>query len=363
MVHVFKTGHKAITVDFIDISKRRQTEDALKRSEIEYRDTLNSLPDWIYVADYNFRFVMINASMANAMEKCGISSNKIGNTITEELPFFTFDNIDSINNVFLSGNIIRHEQRITLHDREMFAETTMIPIRKDGAVAKVIVVIRDRSKEKEIEELKQRSADQKEVMLREIHHRVKNNLAIVISLLTFQLNDNTNPEIKRSLLDIQTRIRAMALIHEHLYRSENLDKIPLATYIISLMQMIMSTYSGHRIEIETELDPIEVTIETALPVGLIINELLTNAFKYAFPGNIEGTVKISLAEAEGDQCVLTVKDNGIGLPKSYTPDSSVSLGLYIVRLLAEQMDGSLQIDRNKGTAFTITFRNLFRKSH
>ncbi len=361
MVHVFKTGNKAITVDFIDISKRRQTEDALQRSEIEYRDTLHSLPDWIYVTDNKFRFAVINASLSNAMKEYGIGPKKTGTEISAELPFFASDDIDAINVVFQTGKISNHERRIMLHNREMFAEITMIPILKAHEVVKVIVIIRDRSKEKEIEELKQRSADQKEVMLREIHHRVKNNLAIVISLLTFQLNENTNPEIKRSLIDIQTRIRAMALIHEHLYRSENLDKIPLATYILSLMQMIMSAYSGHRVQLESNLEPIDVTIETALPVGLIINELLTNAFKYAFPGNDNGMVIISLAKAEDDYCVLSVKDNGIGLPQSFIPESSVSIGLYIVRLLAEQMDGSIQIEREKGTTFSIRFRNLFKK--
>jgi two-component sensor histidine kinase len=108
--------------------------------------------------------------------------------------------------------------------------------------------------------------------------------------------------------------------------------------------------------------PIESSIETALPVGLIINELLTNAFKYAFPDKNPGTILVGLSEAEEDFCLITVSDNGVGLPANFIPESSSSLGMYIVRLLAEQLDGTLQIDRTNGTTFNIRFRNMIRKS-
>jgi PAS domain S-box-containing protein len=361
-VHVFKTGVKTITVDFIDITERRKSEQAIRRSEVEYRDTLNSLPDWIYVVDSSFKIVMINASLDDAMTSGASIVNRIGGRIVVGPPFVSLEDISVVMTVFNSGSIVVRRQKITHLGREIFTEITVVPIRKGREVVKVIVIIRDRSKEMEIEKLKQRSADQKEVLLREIHHRVKNNLSIVISLLSFQLNDNENPIIKRSLIDIQTRIRAMALIHEHLYRSENLDRIPLATYVSSLVQMVISTFSGNNVRIEYHLMPIESSIETALPVGLIINELLTNAFKYAFPDKNPGTILVGLSEAEEDFCLITVSDNGVGLPANFIPESSSSLGMYIVRLLAEQLDGTLQIDRTNGTTFNIRFRNMIRKS-
>ncbi len=219
-------------------------------------------------------------------------------------------------------------------------------------------MIRDRSKEKEIEELKQRNTVQKEVLLREIHHRVKNNLAIVISLLNFQLRNNTNEELTRMIVDIQLRIRSMALIHEHLYRSENLDRIPLATYIESLAYMIMTAFSGHRVNLVRNLEPMDVSIETALPIGLIINELLTNAFKYAFPGGTSGEIQLTLEKKDGLLCSLVVKDNGVGLPATSSMDSEKSIGLYIVNLLVEQLDGTVKIERNNGTSFHIKFMNL-----
>jgi two-component sensor histidine kinase len=236
----------------------------------------------------------------------------------------------------------------------------MVPIHKDDSVEKVVVVLRDRSEEKEIEALKQKSADQKEILLREIHHRVKNNLSIVISLLSFQMDENPSPDLARTLIDIQTRIRAMALIHEHLYRSENLDRIPLADYIQSLTQMVSSTFSMHLNLVTLDIVAVDVSIETALPIGLIINELLTNAFKYAFPDGSTGHIHLEVLSIGNDQYRFTFSDNGIGMPINVTPEKSSSLGMYIVRLLTEQLDGTLEIIRDNGTRFVIVFTNQVR---
>ncbi len=357
-VHVFNTGPGEIAVDFVDISSRKNTEEALRRSEIEYRDTLDSLPDWIYVVDEKYKIDMINAALRAEMIWQGLNPDCIGVEIAPGFPFISSTTHEEIRQVFDAGVVSVSEQTIELKDKKLHAEITRAPILKDGTVVKVILMIRDRSKEKEIDELKQRNAEQKEVLLREIHHRVKNNLAIVISLLNFQLRNNTNEELNRMIIDIQMRIRSMALIHEHLYRSENLDRIPLASYVESLSYMIMTAYSGHRVNLVRNLEPMDVSIETALPIGLIINELLTNAFKYAFPGHLEGEISITLEAMEDHMCSLVVEDNGVGLPATSTMDSEKSLGLYIVRLLVEQLDGTVKIVRNNGTSFRILFRNL-----
>ncbi len=360
-VHVFRTGPDEIAVDFIDITNRKQTEEALRRSEIEYRDTLDSLPDWIYVVDEQYRIAMVNAALKEELVRHGLHPDCVGVEIVPDFPFISTTTLEEIKHVFTTGVVSVSEQKVDLKGRTLHAEITRVPILKDGLVVKVILMVRDRSKEKEIEELKQRSAEQKEVLLREIHHRVKNNLAIVISLLNFQLRNNTNEELARIIIDIQMRIRSMALIHEHLYRSENLDRIPLASYIESLAYMIMTAYSGHRINLVKDLSPMDVSVETALPIGLIINELVTNAFKYAFPGGTTGEIHIRLEKEEDEMCSLIVEDNGVGLPASSSMDSEKSIGLYIVRLLVEQLDGSVNIVRDKGTSFRIRFRNLIHR--
>ena len=360
-VHVFRTGVRSVTVDFSDITRRRQMEEDLKRSEIEYRDTLNSIPDWIYVVDGNFRVVMVNSALRVELSRQGYRGECIGTPVDSSLPLVCGESIEGIRHVFATGAMTVTRKELRLGSRVIHAEFTLVPIFKDGEVAKVILMIRDRSKEYEIEELKRRSAEQKEVLLREIHHRVKNNLAIVISLLNFHLRANPGEELTRLITDIQLRIRSMALIHEHLYRSESLDRIPLASYAESLASMIMTAFSGHRIRLVPELEPIDVSIETALPIGLIINELLTNAFKYAFPAGMPGEIRLRLARQEGDRCLIAIEDNGVGLPPDITLESETSLGLFIIRLLVQQLDGTVEIIRNNGTTFRIVFRNILRE--
>jgi two-component sensor histidine kinase len=356
-VHVFQTGSQSIAVDFTDITSRRHMEEALKRSEIEYRDTLDSLPDWMYVVDDKFNIVMLNASMQQEIIRQGFYQDLVGSLLKVIPPMVEPSDISEIESVFVSGQISITERIFDLAARPAYGVMTLVPILKDGHVMKVVVIIRDKSKEKEIEELKQRNADQKEVLLREIHHRVKNNLAIVISLLNFQLRSNTSSELSKMIIDIQMRIRSMALIHEHLYRSDTLDRIPLDAYIESLAQKILTTFSGHRIRLENDLEHIDVSIETALPIGLIINELLTNAFKYAFPAGTSGVVSIILKHTGQGNCLIIVRDNGIGLPSTIRTDSEKSLGLYIVNLLTEQLEGTLQISTHQGTTFNLNFIN------
>ncbi|MEI7499995.1 MAG: histidine kinase dimerization/phosphoacceptor domain -containing protein [Bacteroidota bacterium] len=345
----------------LEIEERKQVEKSLQQSESLYINTLNSIPDWIYVVDRELRFVILNSSLQEEHLRQGFPINCIGKKITKIYPYIPSSTIDEINHIFSSGEIITGEQQFFLRDKTIYGETRKVPIFKDNIVIQVMIIMRNRSKEKEIEALKQKNIDQKETMLREIHHRVKNNLAIVISLLDLQLRNNSSPELHRIIKDIEMRIRSMALIHEHLYRSENLDRIPLATYLQSLSNIIMGTYSGQRINLVTRLDKTDIGIETALPLGLIANELLTNAFKYAFPHQREGKIEISLQQENADTFILTIKDNGVGLPDTFSMSSDKSLGLFIVKLLVEQIDGKINIERESGTTFTISFREAVVK--
>jgi len=200
---------------------------------------------------------------------------------------------------------------------------------------------------------KKRHRKNKEVLLREIHHRVKNNLAIVTSLLNFELNVHKNDELKPIITDIQLRIRSISLIHEHLYSSDNLDRLPLGVYITSLGNMIQSTFSAPRISFEYKIEPMDISIGKALPVGLIINELLTNAFKYAFPGGREGIIRISLRALDRKTCELEIADNGVGIPENVSLDSEGTMGLFIIRILSQQLEGKPELLRENGTVFRL----------
>ncbi|MCK9423706.1 MAG: ATP-binding protein [Bacteroidales bacterium] len=340
-------------------SKERVTaETALRNSEIQLHDILDSIPDWIYVVDENFRFVMLNSSLKAEHLRQGFLEDCIGKKITKVYPFISKKTLEELEIVFKTGQILIGEQNFELIDKKIYGETRKVPIFRDHKVVQVVTILRDRSREQEVNELKIKNIEQKEIMLREIHHRVKNNLAIVISLLTLQLRNNKDPDLQRIIKDIEMRIRSMALIHEHLYRSENLDRIPLASYLNSLSSIILQTFSGHHIQLVSSFDQTDVSIETALPLGLITNELLTNAFKYAFPNHELGVIEVSLKKKNEEDYILTIKDNGVGMPSDFTLDNEKSLGMFIVKLLVEQLDGKIEIVNGQGTAFIIQFRNL-----
>lgn len=203
------------------------------------------------------------------------------------------------------------------------------------------------------EELRHASA-QKNIMIKEMHHRVKNNLAIVISMLSMQLRHIPDPALKRIISDIEMRIRSMALIHEHLYRSEDLDRIRLHEYLRALTTIILSSCSSPVITLESDFEPMDVSIESALPIGLITNELMTNSIKYAFQGKKGGTIKTRLNQLNGT-ISLTISDDGVGLPAGFQIEDQKTLGIFIVKLLTEQLNGEIEIDSTEGTSFCISF--------
>ncbi len=345
-----------------EIEERKQAEKSLTQSEFLYTSTINSIPDWIYVLDKDLRFVMLNTSLQEEHLRQGFPHNCVGKSITKIYPYIPASTIAEIKSVFQTGNIMVGEQNFFLRDITIYGETRKVPIFKDNEVIQVMTIMRNRSKEKELEELKQKNIEQKEIMLREIHHRVKNNLSIVISLLNLQIRNNPDPELVRIIHDIEMRIRSMALIHEHLYKSESIDKIPLASYLHSLATIISGTFSGHRINLVSQFDKVDVSIETALPLGLIANELIINAFKYAYPFQEKGEIQVRLKLDQENLWAMVIQDNGVGLPDSFSMDSEKSLGMFIVGLLVEQIGGKIDIIRHNGTTFIISFKASISKN-
>lgn len=348
---------KALTENYhkliLEVRDRKEAEHELARSERQYHEALDSFPDWVVVIDRELRIIMVNSTLKQVALASGHAANFEGLHIEESFSFISQGEIDEVKKVFETGVICIGELNFEFRGQHVSVEVRKIPMFRGNKVEQVMVVARDRSKEKEIEILKLRNSETKEIMLKEIHHRVKNNLAIVISLLGMQGRKNTDPEFQRVIRDIELRIRSMALIHEHLYRSENLDRIPLSTYLHSLVSIISGTFSGKTIQIDMQLEDVMVNIETALPLGLITNELLTNSFKYAFPSKNGGVVSLKLVSNTNGGLTLTVGDNGVGLPSGFNLDNQESLGMFIIKLLVEQLDGSIDIVSKGGVSATI----------
>lgn len=204
-----------------------------------------------------------------------------------------------------------------------------------------------------------KSLNEKELLLKEIHHRVKNNMQIISSLLNLQAGYLKDKEAVNALKESQARIVSMAMIHENLYRSDNLTGINFENYINHLIRNLFHTYniSMEKIKFNVIAPDVYLNIDTAIPCGLIINELVTNSIKHAFPGGAYGEITIQM-EQDLDEYHLKVSDNGIGLSPELNINNSPTLGILLVNSLVGQLEGNLEVNREQGTTFLITFKKL-----
>src|SRR5262245_8446406 len=221
------------------------------------------------------------------------------------------------------------------------------------------VILRDITARKIADEAIRASLREKEVLLKEIHHRVKNNLQVVSSLLGLQSRTIADPTTRKMFLESQNRVHSMALINESLYQSENLSKINFPAYIDQLASHLFRSYGADpsRIRIDASIGDLRLPIDTAVPCGLIVNELVSNSLKYAFPGGRSGRIRIAMHQKEQGWISLEVSDDGIGLPEGTDLASRTSLRLRLVRTLADQLGASVQIGAGPGAHITLTFQS------
>jgi two-component sensor histidine kinase len=199
------------------------------------------------------------------------------------------------------------------------------------------------------------SLAEKDVLLKEVHHRVKNNLQVVASLLRLQAGSFSNPELEAALIESQNRVESMALVHEQLYATEDVREVDLAQHIEMLAANLLRGYGDPtRISVLADVQPVSLGINQAIPVSLILNELISNALKHAFPGGRPGSIRIE-GRARNGRIFLAVRDDGEGMPESAEPRRPKSLGLEIVKILTAQLKGEFEIDRSCGTSFRIAF--------
>ncbi|MDZ8053706.1 MAG: PAS domain-containing protein [Aulosira sp. ZfuVER01] len=229
----------------------------------------------------------------------------------------------------------------------------------------IVCVQQDVTEHKAAEEKIKASLKEKEVLLKEIHHRVKNNLGIVSSLLQMQCRRTQDPQATAILRDSQNRIASIALVHEKLYRSEDLANIDFAQYIPDLTTHLFDSYniSSGSVKLNIKVDDVSLDIETAIPCGLIINELVSNALKYAFPERRQGEIQVNLYQEQDSYesslhqrtLILMIRDNGIGLPEDFDRNKTKTLGITLVHGLVKQLRGRIEINCQQGTEFKITF--------
>ena len=231
------------------------------------------------------------------------------------------------------------------------------PIYIDKVFTEFSCLAYDNTERKEYEKSIRHSLKEKDVLLKEIHHRVKNNLQIISSMLNLQSSYVTGSGTKEILKDSQQRIASMSLIHETIYRNSDFSAINFSDYIQSIASNLVQSYSNPQTHVEliTELSAVSINLDQSIPCGLIVNELVSNAMKYAFVGRKKGKLTIKITLHPESKVELTIKDDGVGLPDSWDITQSNSLGLSLVQALTEQLDGTLTTHVNKGTSHTLSF--------
>jgi PAS domain S-box-containing protein len=232
-----------------------------------------------------------------------------------------------------------------------------------NGVSHAVAVGRDIAERRANEEQIKASLHEKEVMLKEIHHRVKNNLQVISSLLSIQSTTLADPRDAKHFQESRDRIRTMALVHEKLYQSDDIAVVDFGPYVERLTAQLFRSYtgSGGRVSLYVDVRDIGLGPDQAVPCGLIINELVTNALKYAFRDGRNGTITVSMRQ-ESDYNELVVSDDGVGMPADFNLEETESLGLQLVNMLTNQLEGTVIMNVSHGTKFTIRFRRSLDNS-
>ncbi len=255
---------------------------------------------------------------------------------------------------------LRVESRLkTAEGKYIWIETTGKPVVDENGFRGFIYSGRDITEQKKSAEYIKKSLEEKEALLREIHHRVNNNLQVISSLLSLQSDNVRDPRDHELFVESQNRVRTMAMIHEKLYQSDKFNSINFRDYLKTLINRLIYDYSQDmgNIDLDLDIENVELNIETSVPCGLIINELVSNSLKHAFPQGRNGKIIVKFHKIK-DKYVLMVGDNGIGSLKKSVLESSKKLGFNLVKSLIKQLDASLEILESEGTLYRITFDEL-----
>ncbi len=391
-----------VVVHTEDTSDRRLAVSALERSEKKYRTMFDHSPEAILLLDKVARVEDMNKHLVEMLE--AEKETVLGKTFLE-LPFLSLEDKKKTQIMFVRRmqGLDVEPYEITLiskSGRKRVVQVNATPVK--GAAGQnindlVILVDVTKSKQAEKELLRHRerleeavkertnelkiindqlreeigerlraeevitsSLKEKDALLKEIHHRVKNNLQLIISLLNLQAKQIRDPKSLNVFSEIKNKVYSIALIHEKLYQSKNLSNIDFGEYINDLTTQLFRAITGSvqlspRVKLHLDTSSVSLDISQAMPCALLVNELITNALKYAFPGDQSGEITVSLMEKENRRITLIIADTGVGLPLGFQIDEAKTLGMQIVRSLVRQLRGSIKIESHEGTCYIIDF--------
>lgn len=357
-----KLGDREVTeISFIshEITEKIEAQKKIKESEENNRAILLALPD--IITKINKEGIFIDFRLSQVKELDPVlphlkTSDFVGNHVSDVVknPEIAQKFLEIIQKVLQTNEL----ETFTF---ELLQDNAGRPLYYENRFSKmneneVIVLARNVTETIEYEYMLVESVKEKEILLKEVHHRVKNNLQVINSILNLQSSYVEDPKTLEIINESQNRIRSMSYIHESLYQTKDFSAINFADYITNLVQNLVHSYQLYqdKIDLKLKIEPVKLALDQAIPCGLILNELVSNALKYAYPHNQKGQIVIEVYE-KNDKLSIGVEDFGIGLPEDYKIENSESLGLSLVHTLVDQLDGELMLKRLGGTKFLITF--------
>ncbi len=350
-------GDDAVITIARDISERYKAEEELRKNEEMFRQLFQNSPISIALLDKRQEIRQVNAAFS---ETFGYDTEEIKGLNIDQLivPEHEKKEAHEISNTIFEGKPAFHSgKRLRKDGGYVDVLIYGVPVTVNEKTVAIFGIYVDISERKQAEEKIKRSLKEKEVLLAEIHHRVKNNLAVITGLLELQVYNTSSEEAIDVLTNSQMRVNSIALIHEKLYQNKNLSEICFEQYLQDLTDAILASMGSSQtdIDISMNIDPVSLTVNQAIPCGLILNEIITNAFKHAYPEKEKGNITINL-NRRGDDIYLYVVDDGIGIPAEIDLEDPKSLGIKLIHTLSTQLNAEAEFsNQNPGTKFALQF--------
>ncbi|MCG6551848.1 MAG: PAS domain-containing protein [Candidatus Magnetominusculus sp. LBB02] len=339
-----------------DITAKKEIEEGYRTSEANISALMNAITESVALVDADGVFVTVNDTFARRFNK--EKQEIVGKTFS----YILASNVLEIRQKYLN-EVISTGKPVQFQDMrgENHYYTHMYPIfNYDQNVAGVAVYAVDITTTKNYEAYLLTSIKEKEVLMREVHHRVKNNLQIVAGLVGLQLNHVEDEKYKAMFNETRDRIKSIAMVHERLYHSKGLTNVDLKQYVQNLSNDLFASFGidTSTFSLNLNVENVSIAVDTAVPLGLIINELFTNALKYAFPDKKMGEINIAISATDGGEIEMVISDNGVGFPADLDFENAKTLGLFLVNILVKQIEGTIELDNAlPGSRFTVRFKN------
>jgi len=351
-------GRPARLVMCSDVTENLMAQERIRESEERFRTTFHLSPDIMTITrvsdgvykDVNDAFVRV----------CGFNRDEVIGRSSLDLEIWVHPEkrLELIDLLQETGTLENIELQFRKKDGTIFSGLASWQVVTFEKEPHLLGFIKDITERKLMEEQINRSLEEKKMLLKEIHHRVKNNLQAVAGLLNLQAELIKDEDTLTSFKENEARVLSMALVHEKLYQVENPSRINMEDYVRTLLDRLVHFHSisPDQVKVKVRAGKITLNLDTIIPVGLILNELVSNALKYAFPKGRKGEIRVSLSKRKNGTLSLKVYDNGIGLPNEIDIGRSRSLGMLLVKSFVDGLSGTVKVDRRSGTGITITFR-------